>query len=54
MEQYTNKDKWRVTLEIDTLDGDPWHWNWKVFFPNDEVRIRRTDLVGRATEECED
>ena len=27
------KDKWLITLEIDTYDGDPAKWNW-------------TDLVG--------
>jgi hypothetical protein len=30
------KDKWLVTLEIDTYDGNPAKWDWKAIFTGDD------------------
>ena len=31
------KDKWLVTIEIDTYDGDPREWDWeKLLDPNED------------------
>ena len=39
------KDKWEVVIEIDTFDGDPRYWDWRVFFPDDEVKIKTSRFV---------
>jgi hypothetical protein len=44
------KDKWRVTLEIHTFDGDPKSWDWRVFFPDDKVQITESTCIGRILE----
>jgi hypothetical protein len=44
------KDKWRVTLEIHTFDGDPKSWDWRVFFPDDTVQITESTCIGRILE----
>ena len=31
------KDKWLVTLEIDTYDGDPKSWNWDTLYIGEET-----------------
>jgi len=45
------KDQWRVTLEIDTFDGDPRYWDWRVFLPEDKVKITESTCIGRILEE---
>ena len=43
------KDKWLVTLEIDTYDGDPREWDWeKLSTGEDEVKIISSDFKGRV------
>ena len=41
------KDKWLVTLEIDTYDGDPRAWDWTHYL-GDEVKIITTEFKGRV------
>ena len=43
------KDKYLVTLEIDTYDGDPREWDWeKLSTGEDEVKIISSDFKGRV------
>ena len=43
------KDKWLVTLEIDTYDGDPARWNWDNLFIGEEtVKIIESQFKGRV------
>lgn len=43
------KDKWLVTLEIDTYDGDPRWWDWeKLSTGEDKVKIIDTHFKGRV------
>ncbi len=45
------KDKWLVTLEIDTYDGDPrtWDWNHPEFkFDDSVVKILISEFKGRV------
>ena len=43
------KDKYLVTLEIDTYDGDPRHWNWeKLSTGLDVIKIISSDFKGRV------
>ena len=43
------KDKWIVTLEIDTYDGDPKSWNWDTLYIGEEtVKIIETQFKGRV------
>jgi hypothetical protein len=43
------KDKWLVTLEIDTYDGDPRHWDWeKLSTGSDVIKIISSDFKGRV------
>lgn len=44
------KDKWLVTIEIDTYDGDPKSWNWD-YITGDEVKIISSDFKGRVLPE---
>ena len=46
----TYKDKWRVTLEIHTFDGDPKSWDWRVLLPQDTVQITESTCIGRILE----
>jgi hypothetical protein len=41
------KDKWEVTIEIDTYDGDPRWWDWKDL-TGDEVKVISSDFKGRV------
>ena len=46
------KDKWLVTLEIDTYDGDPRLWNWEMIFPGaDDIYLISSDFKGRVLPE---
>jgi hypothetical protein len=43
------KDKWLVTLEIDTYDGNPAKWDWKAIFTgDDDITILETEYKGRV------
>lgn len=43
------KDKWLVTIEIDTYDGDPRYWNWDaIFVGEDDIKIISSDFKGRV------
>jgi hypothetical protein len=43
------KDKWLVTLEIDTYDGDPKDWDWeKLSTGLDAVKIISSEFKGRV------
>jgi hypothetical protein len=41
------KDKWLVTMEVDTFDGDPKMWDWADLV-GDEVKIISSDFKGRV------
>lgn len=41
------KDKWLVTLEIDTYDGDPRWWDWTDLV-GDECKVISSDFKGRV------
>ena len=46
------KDKWLVTIEIDTYDGDPRYWDWDVIFPGeDDIKLISSDYKGRVLAE---
>ena len=50
------KDKWLVTIEIDTYDGNPRSWDWdRIFTGEDDVRVISSDFKGRVltTEEAD-
>jgi hypothetical protein len=43
------KDKWLVTLEIDTYDGNPGDWDWeKLSTGLDAVKIISSEFKGRV------
>ena len=43
------KDKWLVTLEIDTYDGDPKDWDWeKLSTGLDLIKIIESQFKGRV------
>jgi hypothetical protein len=43
------KDKWLVTLEIDTYDGDPREWDWDYILTNgDESKVIESQFKGRV------
>jgi hypothetical protein len=43
------KDRYLVTLEIETYDGDPKSWNWDyIFTGEDEIKIIETQWNGRV------
>jgi hypothetical protein len=45
----TMKDKYLVTLEIDTYDGDPRYWDWDIIFPGeDDIKIISSEHKGRV------
>jgi len=46
------KDKWTITLEIETYDGDPRWWDWSVFFgEEDKWKIMSSEFNGRVLKE---
>jgi len=46
------KDKWTITLEIETYDGDPRWWDWSVFFgEEDKWKIVSSNFNGRVLKE---
>ena len=43
------KDKWLITLEIDTYDGDPKSWNWDTLYIGEEtVKVIESQFKGRV------
>jgi hypothetical protein len=43
------KDRYLVTLEIETYDGDPRKWDWNyIFTGEDEVKVIETQWKGRV------
>ena len=44
------KDKWLVTVEIDTYDGDPKAWDWSVkgLREANVVKVVSSDFKGRV------
>jgi hypothetical protein len=43
------KDKYLVTLEIETYDGDPRAWDWSTLLGyEDEVKVIETQFKGRV------
>lgn len=43
------KDKWVVTLEIETTDGDPRWWDWSVFFAEEDAwKMISSEFKGRV------
>lgn len=47
------KDKWLVTIEIDTYDGDPKDWNWNIILGGDNSKVISSDFRGRVLPEKE-
>ena len=46
------KDKWLVTIEIDTYDGDPRYWDWDaIFVGEDDIKIISSENKGRVLPE---
>lgn len=46
------KDRWLVTLEIETYDGDPRKWDWDyIFTGEDEVKAVSSEFKGRVLPE---
>ena len=43
------KDRYLVTLEIETYDGDPAKWDWDyIFTSGDDVTVIETQWKGRV------
>lgn len=42
------KDKWIVTLEIDTYDGDPKSWDWSELLGETDWKVIETYWKGRV------
>ena len=43
------KDKWLVTIEIDTYDGDPRSWNWdNLYIGEEDIKIVSSEFQGRV------
>ena len=43
------KDKWLVTIEIETYDGDPKKWDWDTLYIGEEtVKIIESQFKGRV------
>ena len=43
------KDRYLVTIEIETYDGDPKAWDWdRIFVGEDDIKIISSDFKGRV------
>lgn len=42
------KDKWLVTLEIDTYDGDPRYWDWAHYLVGCDFKVITSEFKGRV------
>jgi hypothetical protein len=48
------QDRYLVTIEIETYDGDPKSWDWdRIFTGEDNVRVISSDFKGRVLPEGE-
>jgi hypothetical protein len=46
------KDRWLVTIEIETYDGDPRAWDWNyIFTGDDDVKVISSEFKGRVLKE---
>ena len=46
------QDRYLVTLEIETYDGDPRDWDWQTLLGyEDKVKVIETQFKGRALPE---
>jgi hypothetical protein len=49
------KDRWLVTLEIETYDGNPKEWDWDTLSTgSDKIKILTSDFKGRVLTEVSD
>jgi hypothetical protein len=42
------KDRYLVTLEIETYDGDPREWAWPIILGGDESKVIESQFKGRV------
>ena len=43
------KDKWLVTLEIETYDGDPRSWNWdNLYIGEEDIKIVSSEFKSKV------
>ena len=42
------KDRYLVTLEIETYDGDPREWDWSKLLTGDESKVIESQFKGRV------
>jgi hypothetical protein len=42
------KDRYLVTLEIETYDGDPAKWDWSKLLTGDDVKVIESQWKGRV------
>lgn len=48
------KDKWLVTLEVETYDGDPRAWDWNTLSTGeDKIKIINSEFKGRVLPDAE-
>ena len=46
------KDRWLITIEIETYDGDPKSWNWdNLYIGEEDIKIISSDFKGRVLPE---
>ena len=46
------KDRYQVTIEIETYDGDPKRWNWdNLYIGEEDIKIISSDFKGRVLPE---
>ena len=52
MRGHTLKDKYLVTIEIDTYDGDPREWDWEKLSTGEDVfKLIESQFKGRVLPE---
>jgi hypothetical protein len=48
------KDKWLITLEVETYDGDPRYWDWDyILTSGDESKVITSEFKGRVLPNAE-
>jgi hypothetical protein len=48
------KDRYQVTIEIETYDGDPKSWDWdNLYIGEEDIKIISSDFKGRVLPEEE-
>jgi hypothetical protein len=46
------KDKWLITIEIETYDGDPRYWDWAQLLGNEDTsKVISSEFKGRVLKE---